>query len=302
VLHVPTGSRLRSDAPLNQIKLAVGLALIAQMTDRSTWIDLALRTDTEDLVRGHGRLLRSLAWNDDDYDACVQDVVPEILGLREVGPDRSFGSARPWGSEGDEDRRDVYLDHLPLLEEYLDLPGWLAEHEPRLHRVLYAAAAAEAAALEAVTEMTAGRDLPEIVRQLDRLNRDLGDDLPAALGHAKDLVESACKTILGEHGPGAGAMKFPALVAAALKATGRHPSQIDPADPDAELLRRLLGALNTQLDAISGLRNRAGSGHGRAGDVPLDASLARLVIGQALTAAAYLLHAADLHAEAGDAP
>ena len=38
-----------------------------------------------------------------------------------------------------------------------------------------------------------------------------------------------------------------------------------------------------------------GTGHGRSGQVVLDAPLARLVIGQALTAVAYLMYASDLH-------
>lgn len=197
----------------------------------------------------------------------------------------------------------AFADHLVELEEHLDLPAWLAEHQPRLHRLLYGADAAEAAALDAVTTAIADQELPEIVRQLDRLRRDLTDDLPAAVGHAKDLVERACKTILGENGPGAGTFKsLPTLVAAALKMTGRHTSQIDRTDPDAELLRRLLGGLHSQLDVIAGLRNRVGTGHGRAGGIVLDSPLARLVIGQALIAVAYLLHVADLNTIDGGTP
>lgn len=292
VLHVPAGSRLRPDAPLSQVKLAVAHAVTAQVTDRGKWIELALRTDTEDRIRNHPRLLRSLAWNDDDYPGCVHDVVPALLGWRQV--------RAPWNRYGPDDppAADVYLDNLPLLEEYLDLPVWLAEHEPRLHRLLYARDPAEAVALENLTELAATRGLTEISRQLQRLHRDLGDDLSAAVGHAKELVESACKHVLGQTGPGAGA-KFPQLVDAALRSVGRHPAQVDPGDPDAQLLKQLLGATAGQLQAIAGLRNRVGTGHGRAGDVVLDQALAQLAIGQALTAVTYLLR---VHDEAATAP
>jgi hypothetical protein len=87
------------------------------------------------------------------------------------------------------------------------------------------------------------------------------------------------------------------LVDAALRAVGRHPGQVDPSDPDAQLLRQLLGAAAGQLHAVFGLRNRVGTGHGRTGEVHLDAALARLTIGAALNAVTYLLQVADQQAE-----
>ena len=91
-------------------------------------------------------------------------------------------------------------------------------------------------------------------------------------------MDSACKAVLGHEGPGAGA-RTSVLVDAALRALGRHPAQVDPGDPDAQLLRQLLGATTSQLHAVTGLRNRVGTGHGRTGDVALDEPLARLTIG-----------------------
>lgn len=189
----------------------------------------------------------------------------------------------------------VFVDNLQQLEEHLGLPMWLAEHEPRLHRLLYAHDLAEAVPLDTAVETASELDLPEIVKQLERLHRDLKEGLPAAIGHAKDLVESACKALLGHTGPGAGA-RGPALVDAALRLVDRHPGQFDAADPDAQLLKQLLGATTSQLHAVIGLRNRAGTGHGRAGDVPLDPALARLTIGSALHAVTYPLHVSDQRA------
>ena len=286
VLQIPPGSRLRPTATAAQLKLAVARAVIAQMTGPSEWSELALITDTEGVIHGHGRLLKSLYFGDDDYEACVHQVVPALLGLREIDPNSWQDGDKPI---------EVYVDSLPQLEEHLDLPGWLAANDPRLHRLLYAHDLAETAALDAAGAAAAALDLPEITRQLERLHRDLADDLPAAIGHAKDLVESACKTVLGHTGPGAGA-KGPALVDAALRAVGRHPAQVDATDPDAQLLKQLLGSVTSQLHAVFGLRNRAGTGHGRAGDIPLDPALARLTIGTALHAVTYLLMVADQQA------
>lgn len=191
-LHVPTGSRLRPDAPLTQLKLAVARALIAQMTEPGDWHELALVVDAERKILGHPRLIRGLSWGNDDYTQAVHQVVPAVLGLRRE-PDDEWATS--W---------EVHLDHLVDIEEHLDLPGWLAEHDQRLHRLLYGVDVAEVAALDAVADAIEDLELPDIVRQLDRLRRDLTDDLPAAIGHAKDLVESACKTIIGQTGSGAG--------------------------------------------------------------------------------------------------
>ncbi len=69
----------RTDAPKNLVKLAVGKALQAQM-DHGKWLELGLLTDTSDRIADHPRLLRTLKFGDDDYDGCVLDVVPTVLG------------------------------------------------------------------------------------------------------------------------------------------------------------------------------------------------------------------------------
>ena len=124
-----------------------------------------------------GRLLEAQRHGDGDYRELIHEIVPAVLGVR-----RDEDS---WGNS-----TGVFVDRLAELEDHLDLPAWLAQHQAQLHRRLYGADLAEAAALEAVTTAIADLELPEIVRQLDRLRRDLTDDLPAAVGHAKELVES----------------------------------------------------------------------------------------------------------------
>ncbi|MCH8045883.1 MAG: hypothetical protein IID44_19395 [Planctomycetes bacterium] len=45
----------------------------------SHWQDIALLTDSSDIVNGHGRLLRSLGFGDDDYPGNVVDVLLRIV-------------------------------------------------------------------------------------------------------------------------------------------------------------------------------------------------------------------------------
>lgn len=295
-LHRPPSSQLRPDASLNELRLAVFRALMVQMTGPGKWRELALLVDAESKIVHELRLADPAAAGEPDYDDRVHRAVPAVLGIRYQYLDCD-------GSEDDNEyehlHEDIYLDQLALIEGHLDLPAWLAEHKPRLYRLLYGGALAETTAVDAVDEVVTQLALPEIPQQLVRLRRDLVDDLPAAIGHTKELVESACKTVLGETGADTGTMKFPRLVTAALRATGRHPTQLDSTDADTELLRRLLGGLSSQLEAIAGLRNRVGTGHGRGCDVVLDAPLARLVIGQSLVAVEYLLRVSDLQPDAG---
>lgn len=55
---------------LGQLIVATQRALVEQFTE-ADWSQLAYETGTQDYVHGHGRLLRSLHWSDDDYPACV---------------------------------------------------------------------------------------------------------------------------------------------------------------------------------------------------------------------------------------
>jgi len=76
----------RADAPPNLVKLALGRCLIAVM-DVSRWTELGLLTDTTERIDNHPRLLRSLRFGDDDYEGCVLDFVPHLLGEKILRPE-----------------------------------------------------------------------------------------------------------------------------------------------------------------------------------------------------------------------
>lgn len=87
--------------------------------DRSKWMELGLQTATLDYIQGHGRLLRSLSWGDDDYLACVIEAAPIVLGKK---PDRDLPGGR------------TRFENLDTVEVYLNLPTWLRSHEPGLYQ------------------------------------------------------------------------------------------------------------------------------------------------------------------------
>ena len=53
--------------------------IIIQKFTREHWLEIGLITDTLELVKGHGRLLRSLDWNDDDYSGNALGVLMAIF-------------------------------------------------------------------------------------------------------------------------------------------------------------------------------------------------------------------------------
>lgn len=61
--------------------LAFAKAIEATFT-QGDWLALGLVTDTDDVIRRHRRLLRSLDWGDEDYSGNILEVLPEVLGAR----------------------------------------------------------------------------------------------------------------------------------------------------------------------------------------------------------------------------
>lgn len=206
----------RPDAPPNLVKLAVGRCLIAVM-DSSKWTELGLLTNTAERIENHARLLRSLRFNDDDYDGHVLDLVPHLLAeQKDPVPD-------PWARLGERHPSEPLTLHerFPRLEEvteYLSLPAWLSEHDEKLFERLMAEEDADATMPDGTvltaTESAAARlGVAEMRRQVHRIRRDHSEDPEAAIGPAKGLIETVCKTILGVTGEAGGEpVKFPALV------------------------------------------------------------------------------------------
>jgi hypothetical protein len=268
--------------------LAVGKAL-ASVRDRGTWMQLALLTDTRDVIEGHWRLLRALDFGDDDYEGAVYQVLPSVLGdivLHGMEPP-------PFGKPLHAAER---FKHLDTVSNYLRVPDWLAENDPALAAQVLADDQADSllpdgTVLNAV-EATAGRlGVEEMRRQVERIRRDHGEDSEALVGHVKELVESTCKTILGLTGDNDTQDDVPALVHKTLKHLGLHPEDVEASGGDvveARALKRLFGGLSNVLQGAAELRNRRGAGHGRSGAPLVDDALARLTAGMVMSAVVYL--------------
>jgi hypothetical protein len=147
------------------------------------------------------------------------------------------------------------------------------------------------ASLPMVHEAAKALDVPELHRQLVRL-RDAPDEDPGlAIGTAKELVETTCKTILHARG-----MTFNEhadivdLVKTVRKELKLLAEDVPSAAKGAETMKRLLANLGTIAQGLGELRNLYGTGHGKTGSAKgLSARHARLAVGSAATLATFLL-------------
>ena len=117
------------------------------------------------------------------------------------------------------------------------------------------------------------------------------DSYPAeAIGKAKELVESCCRTILSKRGLTIDEnWTFQQLVNKVFEKLDVKPNKVDEQSPIADSLKRLYGSLKGMVSPIAEIRNAFGTGHGRAADfVGLDSRHARLLVGMCETLVQFL--------------
>lgn len=111
-----------------------------------------------------------------------------------------------------------------------------------------------------------------------------------AIGKAKELIESCCKTILEER-------KIPLppndtlghLTKQVMKLLKVMPNDIDDAIPAAKAMKQILGNLSAISEGMATLRNSYGSGHGRAASYKgLEERHAKLAVGSSITLVEFL--------------
>lgn len=250
--------------------------------DRSKWMELGLLTDTLDYIRGHGRLLRSLSWGDDDYLACVIDAAPVVLGKASRRSSNAFGLSLADGPT---------FPNLVKVEEFLNLQSWLREHEPALYRALYAGE--EDVVVDELQAAAARLGIQDVDEHAARIRRGLREDPAQAIGSSKELLETVLKAVLGLHGNGPETkVDVPKLVKDANVRLGLDASGHRGSEPGAEQRRRLFSSLSTIVHATSELRNAGfGTGHGGSQRPALDLATARLVVSSAVAVATFYIEA-----------
>ena len=138
--------------------------------------------------------------------------------------------------------------------------------------------------------IAARRDLPQLLTQVDRINQSVEDDPGLAVGTAKELVETVCKTILDEKNVPIDTDDLGRLTRATAKELRLEPHQLPGETRGADTIKRLLSNLGQMPQGLAELRNLYGTGHGRSGRVGgIQPRHARLAVGAAATLAVFFL-------------
>lgn len=106
-----------------------------------------------------------------------------------------------------------------------------------------------------------------------------------AIGTAKELIESCCKTILDELGiPWNKTDDVPQLTNKTLDALNLLPANVQSTDQGADAIKAVLGNLRSIPSKLAEIRNPFGSGHGKSASFKgLEERHAKLAVGSSIT-------------------
>jgi len=144
--------------------------------------------------------------------------------------------------------------------------------------------------LEPLKEQAKILNADHLKEQIRRMEASVEEDPSLAIGTAKELVETCCKTILTERGkPVAGTPDVPTLTKETFKALKLVPDGVPEAARGADVIKRLLSNLATIGSGLAELRGLYGTGHGKHGNAKgLTARHARLAVGAAASLCVFL--------------
>jgi hypothetical protein len=150
---------------------------------------------------------------------------------------------------------------------------------------------AGASTLQSIRKAFDGADTNYVLQQITRMETAINEDPDLAIGTAKELIETCCKTILKERGVDVqGNYDCSQLVKKTARELALTPENIPDESKAVEIIRRLLSNLVTITQGIAELRNHYGTGHGKAANMRgLQSRHAKLAVGAASTLAVFLL-------------
>jgi len=133
-------------------------------------------------------------------------------------------------------------------------------------------------------------DANHLAEQIRRMEDSVESDPSLAIGTAKELIETCCKTILAERGKEfPGRSDIPRLTKATLKELNLVPEGIPSAARGADVIKRLLSNLSTVSHGLAELRGLYGTGHGQhKTSTGLTTRHAKLAVGAASTLVMFL--------------
>jgi len=132
-------------------------------------------------------------------------------------------------------------------------------------------------------------DSTYVQRQISRAQENITKDPELAIGTAKELLETTCKSILAKLREPL-EDDLPALVRATLKRIDTGVTGAADAARAGSALRRLTGSLSGLGAAIAEVRNAIGTGHGRDASMgDIDPMYARLAVNATATLVTFMM-------------
>lgn len=129
-----------------------------------------------------------------------------------------------------------------------------------------------------------------LVKHLERIDGNLSDDPAAAIGSAKELVESTCKFVLDDYEIEYGKNEtFPDLYKKTARALKINREAVPSNRKGSEAAGKILQNLATTVQSMAELRNELGLGHGKTKNSPALERHARLAFNAARTVVEFLL-------------
>ena len=183
---------------------------------------------------------------------------------------------------------------LQLFNELLANDGFeIVERSRIAHRPVYAARRKIDRALLSVNsakDLATSFDAEYLSKQITRLETAVLHDPELAIGTAKELVETCCKTIMTERNEKIDKnWNLSQLVKNTCKILKLTPADIPESAKAADTIKRLLSNLATVTQGLAELRNQYGTGHGRnATTKGLSSRHAKLAVGAATTLVIFL--------------
>jgi hypothetical protein len=141
-----------------------------------------------------------------------------------------------------------------------------------------------------IKEIAVEFDASHMAEPIRRMEGAVDSDPALAVGSAKELVETCCRTILRERAVAPDKdWELPRLVKETTKVLKLTPEDVSESAKGAESIRRILGSLSAISQGLAELRNLYGTGHGKDGKARgISARHARLAAGCASALTTFL--------------
>ena len=144
--------------------------------------------------------------------------------------------------------------------------------------------------IKSMKEVFKGADVGYVSQQITRMEAAVNQDPELAIGTAKELVETCCKSILHEcNVPLSKGDDLPKLVKSTVQQLELTPDDIPDQAKASDTIKRLLSNLASITQGVAELRNHYGTGHGKlSANKGLQPRHAKLAVGAASTLAVFL--------------